>query len=302
MATLVIFNPISGAGRAHRLAVSLERAAVAAGIEIVLMPTQAEPPERWLRAPLADHDRLVVVGGDGAVRSAAAEAARADVPLVHLPAGNENLFAREFEMTPDPEEVLRRLRHGEIRRVDLASASADHGPPEVVVLMASVGFDADVVHDLAARRSGPVRHLSYALPAIRSFLRFAPAGFRLTVDDGDVVEMEPSIAMIANARQYARRLDPVARARIDDGRLDLLVLPCPGRRSLLGWMIKILRRRQLEDPRVEYREGRRFVLEFGAPVHWQVDGDPPHHSAAIRRLEVEIRPGALPVLVHPRTS
>ena len=88
---------------------------------------------------------------------------------------------------------------------------------------------------------------------------------------------------------------------MDDGRLDLLVLPCRGRLGLLRWMFTILRRRQLEDQRARYREGRRFRLDFDQPVRWQVDGDPPHHSKTIRRLEIEIESGALPVLVHPRT-
>ncbi|NCF39764.1 MAG: hypothetical protein GWP75_06555 [Planctomycetia bacterium] len=302
MSTLVIYNPISGAGRAHQLAVGLERAAGEAGLEVVLMPTRPEPPDSWLRTPLVSHDRLVVVGGDGAVRAAAAEAAHADVPLIHLPAGNENLFAREFEMTDDLDEVVRRLRTGVIRRIDLASVAADGGPAEMMVLMASVGFDADVVHDLASRRRGPVRHLSYLLPAIRSFLRFAPAGMQVTVDDGGIIDAGVAIMMVANARQYACRLDPAARARMDDGRLDLLVLPCRGRLGLLRWMLTLVRRRQLEDRRTMYLEGRRFRLEFDKPVHWQLDGDPPHHSALIRTLVVEIETGVLPVLEHPRTA
>lgn len=302
MSTLVIFNPISGAGRARQLAERLERAAAEAGLDAVLMPTRPEPPEHWLRAPLASHDRLVVVGGDGAVRAAAAEAAHADVPLIHLPAGNENLFAREFEMTDDVDEVVRRLRDGVVRRIDLASASADGGAAEVLVLMASVGFDADVVHDLASRRRGPVRHLSYLMPALRSFLRFAPATLRFKVDDGDVIEAGGAIAMVANSRQYACRLDPAARARMDDGRLDLVMFPCRGRLSLLGWLLTLLRRRQLEHRRTAYLEGRRFQLDFDKPVYWQLDGDPPHHSASIRTLVIEIEAGVLPVLVHPRTT
>ena len=302
MSTLVIYNPISGAGRARQLATALERAAAMADLELVLMPTRAEPPASWLRSPLRSHDRLVVVGGDGAVRAAAAEAAHADVPMIHLPAGNENLFAREFEMTNDVDEVVRRLRDGVVRRVDLASAAADGGPKEIMVLMASVGFDAEVVHDLASRRRGPVRHLSYLLPAIRSFLRFAPSSMRLAVDEGDVSETGAAIMMIANSRQYAGRLDPAARARMDDGRLDLLIMPCRGRFGLLRWVLTLLRRRQLDDPRTTYLEGRRFRLDFEKPVHWQVDGDPPHHSSLIRSLEIEIESGVLPVLVHPRTA
>ncbi|MFM7134381.1 MAG: diacylglycerol/lipid kinase family protein, partial [Planctomycetota bacterium] len=99
MAVVVLFNPISGAGRALATAQRLAHALEAEGREVGLVPTERRPGELWLRPRLSGAEALVVVGGDGAVRLSASEAARAGVPLWHAPTGTENLFARAFGMS-----------------------------------------------------------------------------------------------------------------------------------------------------------------------------------------------------------
>ena len=302
MSTLVIFNPISGAGSAKRLSAALSSVAAAQGVEIELMETSPGPPETWLREPLQGRGALVVIGGDGAVRSAAAEAAIAGIPLIHMPAGNENLFAREFGMTADPEEVVRRLRFGQVRHLDLARGLVEGSPDEVIVLMASIGFDADVVHDLASNRRGPANHLSYLLPAIRSLLRFKPPVVHAIVDGETVFGPGPAVVMVANSRQYAARLDPARRAEMDDGLLDLVVMPTRGRWDLVRWLVRLRRGRHLDHPKLGYRAGASIRIQLEHPSLWQVDGDPPHHSQAVKVISVEVVPNAFSVLEHPRTD
>ena len=66
MSTLVVFNPISGAGRGRTLGAEVAEAARRRGLEIELLPTSPGPASGWLRGPLADRDALVVVGGGAA--------------------------------------------------------------------------------------------------------------------------------------------------------------------------------------------------------------------------------------------
>ena len=207
MSILVTFNPISGAGRAERLASGLRDEARVAGLDLELRETSPGPAEDWLRPALAGREALVVVGGDGAIRRAAPEAARADVPLVHYPAGNENLFARDFGMTADP-AAWSPLRFGRRHRVDLVHVEMPDRSPEVVVLMASFGLDAEVVHDLDARRTGGVNNLSYVLPIARQLLAYEAPVISARVDGEVVAERVPGFGLIANSSQY-RPPDPV---------------------------------------------------------------------------------------------
>lgn len=302
MSILVIFNPISGAGRGRTLGAAVAEAARRRGLEVELLPTSPGPASGWLRGPLADRDALVVVGGDGAIRGAAPEAARAGVPIVHCPAGNENLFAREFGMTADPEAVARTLAEGEVRRVDLGWGHIDDRPVEPVVLMASFGFDAEVVHDLASVRTGPVNNLSYLPPMLRRMRAFDPPRITALVDGELVVDGVKGLALVGNSRQYAARVDPARRAVIDDGRLDLVVVPASGVGSMLWWLARTRFGAHLRDPRLVYEVGAVVELRLEPASVWQADGDPPHDPRPVESIRFEVDPGGLPVLQPPRTS
>lgn len=300
MSVLVIFNPISGAGRARAIADRVAAAGRRRGLEIDLLPTSPGfDTHRWLRGPLEGRDAVVVVGGDGAVRLVAPEAARADVPLLHCPAGNENLFAREFGMRAEPEFVAQTLAEGTVRRIDLVRAVVEGRDDETVVLMVSFGFDAEVVHDLTEVRTGAISNLSYLRPMFRQWRRLDPPRMTIEADGTIVASGVRGLAIVANSRQYAIRLDPARRARMDDGLLDLAVLPCKGRFSLFGWLIRTRLGRHLRDPRTIYVTARRVEFRIEEPTRWQVDGDPPHEPAGVRRIAFEVIPGALPVQMPP---
>jgi diacylglycerol kinase (ATP) len=302
MSVLVIFNPISGAGRARGLAEAAAEAARARGIEVELLPTSPGPAESWLREPIRGRTALVVVGGDGAVRFAAPEAARAEVPLVHCPAGNENLFAREFGMTSVASDVAETLALGRVRRIDLIRARVDGREDETVSLMASFGFDAEVVHDLASVRTGTVNNLSYVRPILRRMRAFDPPRITASVDGTPVLDGVPGMVVVANSRQYASRLDPARKALMDDGLIDLVVLPARSVSDLLGWMVRMRFGAHIRDPRLTYRTGRLVELRLDPSSVWQADGDPPRSSESTDRIRFEVQPGVLPVLEPPRTT
>jgi len=302
MSVLVIFNPISGAGRARGLAEAAAEAARGRGIDAELLPTSPGPADAWLRGPIRGREALVVVGGDGAVRFAAPEAARAEVPLVHCPAGNENLFAREFGMRSDAESVAETLANGRIRRIDLIRARIDGRDDETVALMASFGFDAEVVHDLASVRTGTVNNLSYLRPILRRMRAFDPPRITAAIDGETMATSVPGMVIVANARQYASRLDPARRAVIDDGLMDLVVLPANSVSDLMGWMVRMRFGAHLRDPRLVYRTGRRIELGLEPAGAWQADGDPPRTPSPTERIVFDVEPGVLPVLEPPRTA
>ena len=166
MTVAILFNPISGAGRAQIVAQTIAHGLSRLGFVTTLMPTQRGPSAQWLRPQLimvgADAiDILIVVGGDGAVRQAAFEAAHAKIPLWHAPGGTENLFAQSFGMTCDVDAIAHAMREQHTTTIDLASAN-----DEPFVIMASIGLDAEVVHQLASARMGAITHLSYARPIV----------------------------------------------------------------------------------------------------------------------------------------
>lgn len=291
---VLVANPISGRGRAGRVSARAAESLSAAGFEVTEVRTRLEPTEDWLDPEVEGRDVLVVVGGDGAVRLAAPSAMRTGVPIYHLPLGTENLFAREFGTDQRDDRLIEAIRHGRTEHVDAAEIDGD-----TFTLMASVGFDADVVHDLAARRRGAITHLSYAMPIARRALAWRAPTLDIRVDGERVAEAVRGTAIVANCRQYGGRLDPAADASMTDGQLDVVVLPARGPISMASWALSC---------RIRRVQGRRgFVRARGAEIEItvdpaatvQVDGDQrgtPGETTG--RFTCRVRPRALPVLVR----
>ncbi|MFZ9688900.1 MAG: diacylglycerol/lipid kinase family protein [Phycisphaerales bacterium] len=290
---LVIFNPISGGGKAAAASVGVERELERAGFEVRRLATEPGPSEQWLDEPLAGRDALVVMGGDGAVRTAAMSAARVGVPLCNLPFGTENLFARHFGMTRDTGALVRRLRGGAVRRVDLALANG-----EPFLAMCGIGLDAEVVHDLAGARTGAISKLSYAKPILRQVLRWRAPRLRVELDGSPWSLPGPGFLVIGNSPRYAAHIDPAAMAIDDDGMLDACFFPCRSAIGAAGWVLRCWIRRQSGARRFQHWRAHSIVVRgVDEPVHYQMDGDrprQPHDAVAVR---IEVRRQALPVLI-----
>ncbi|XHC26255.1 MAG: diacylglycerol/lipid kinase family protein [Phycisphaerales bacterium] len=245
MKLVIVFNPISGRGEGPRLAQVLQRelGTRGDGHEVVLFEVgpaavrrdlvpvlegQPEPGANSKRTHPADG--LIVIGGDGTVHSCAKPAAVTSTPLYHFPTGTENLFAREFGMDRDLRTVraaIDNLMQHELAgrpmpRIDLAECNG-----RSFLLMASVGVDANIVNRLCRKRTGRISHFSYAPHILAELIRPWSRPMTITVDGQTVVERRKGMAVVANSRQYAMRVDPaqrghdrrVARCRLLPGEL-----------------------------------------------------------------------------------
>src|SRR5688572_20757636 len=156
--TVLIFaNPIAGRGQGKSIA---ER------VGARLQRDGFEPRLVFDRCDLVPRDQLVAnaraciaIGGDGTVRGVARrlhELYGGDMPpLLVIPMGTANLLGRHLGTWWNDRDVPARasatIKAGNILHLDAARANN-----ELFLLMAGVGLDAKVVHELDRIRSGPI--------------------------------------------------------------------------------------------------------------------------------------------------
>lgn len=301
MEIALIFNPISGSGRAGREAPPLAESLRRRGFGVRLVETRAGASESWLAPALAGAGGAVVLGGDGAVRMVAAEAARAAVPIWHAPLGTENLFARAFGMDASHERIGRAFsevaQRGEAwtREIDLGAADG-----EPFAIMAGFGFDGQVVHDLARVRTGAITHLSYARPILRSLAGFRPVQLAWEID-GEREQLGRGTVFVGNLREYGARLDPTPDAVPDDGLLDATFLPAETVGGLAAWVPLLRLGLHVERLGIQFgarvRRGRRIELTSDSPQCLQLDGDAAGPVAGQRRVSLGLGPNRLRLAV-----
>lgn len=277
MRTVLLSNSRSGRGLAARTTAAVSEALHAAGHQVVRLAVGESHDQ--ITAALRDAGVLILAGGDGTVHRTALDAAKAGVPVYHLPCGNENLFAREFGMTRDPATLCRalespRIAHADIARADNLLTSRGGTGASAFLLMCGIGIDASIIRRLTALRTKAIGHLAYVEPVLREAV--SPCFPRLCVEaDGrNLVDGQRGMLIIANSRQYALRIDPAAEASMTDGLLDIVFFPCRTIAGAMRWML-LSRTRMAGSAKVLRAQAKDISIRSDDDAPYQLDGDAP---------------------------
>ena len=289
----LVANPISGSGRSLQACNELQAILVEAGHSVTLVHSSLEPVRSWLDPVLQESDLVLAAGGDGTVRMVAESACRTDTPLHQVPMGTGNLFARTLGMRADHDAIINAIDAWRVERLDAFDVGGTHGQ-----LMASCGFDAAVVSDLTAHRHGPISHWTFLPIMLRQLVRWRPVRTRVVADEQLLSEDHTGLCFVCNSLAYLRSsFDPGSDTSMQDGLLDVVLLPTRSRFGVLRWILKAMKGRHLEDARAIHVQARSIAMSFESPVLWELDGDSPPGEASIERLHVQITPKSLPVLM-----
>jgi undecaprenyl-diphosphatase len=156
---------------------------------------------------------LAVAGGDGTVNAGAAAALEHDVPLLVVPVGTLNHFARSLGLET-PGDAVAAFTHGSIAQVDVGWVD---GRP----FLNTASFGAYT--DLVERRRRLERRLgkwpALAVAAVQVVRRASPVPVTI---DGKARQVW--LAFLGNGRYLSHGVAPTWRRSLVDGRLDVRVL------------------------------------------------------------------------------
>lgn len=234
MSTAIIINP--KAGSAGDIDALREMLAALGEIEIELTCSPEHAQECAARALERGVRRIVAAGGDGTVNrvlNGLAEARGADglreVELGVLPLGTGNDFTHSIGMNLQLNEAIGALVAWQARPVDIVrlDALSEGGEPMMrLFLNASAGgFVKDVgeATDSALKRTA-LGSLSYALTAAASLDQIDHYDLCVTVD-GTELGHHAMAVMVANGRTIGGGIEIAPEAKLDDGLIDVLVIP-----------------------------------------------------------------------------
>jgi len=194
-------------------------------------------------------DVVLLFGGDGTIHRHLSQLVKLGVPVLIVPAGSGNDFARAlgFRSVRDSIAAWRKFCSGQgnVRGIDLGviSALADAGgapaPHESAhnaaagqhyfCSVAGVGLDAEVSRRANRLPRWLLGHGGYALTLAPTIFRFTPISMRiLTGDEGDEWSSRSNqptmVAAFANTSSYGGGMKIAPQAKVDDGLLDICVV------------------------------------------------------------------------------
>ena len=290
----VIINPISGpGGRADiaRRRVERARAAIARRrLEGEVVVTAHHGHAGELTRSFLTHGVSTVVawGGDGTVNEVASELAFRPETFAIIPSGSGNGLARELKIPFDPDRAFEVAFGGRDQLIDAGELDG-----RLFFNVAGIGLDARVAHRFAADglvRRGFMRYLTITASELLS----CQPGDHTVATDGESLRLRTLLIAIANARQYGNGALIAPQARVDDGKLDVVMVE---HRSPLMAVLQapwVFAGQIGRLPGVVMRTAVDIEITSALPVVYHVDGEPRVGGASIK---AHVRPHALRVRI-----
>lgn len=288
----IIVNPVSGQGRALKLARSVTELLRRQGCNVDLQPTGKEGDARILAQSSSAFAVLAATGGDGTVNEVLNGLPAVGAPaLAMLPSGTANVLAKELGLPRDPVQLAGMLRSGREVCWDLG---IEHLSGRKFLLFASAGYDAHVVRLFHEARTGPIQMWQYIYWGLKSIAGYSAPRITVTID-GTRITSEAAWVTISNVASYGGPLVFTPHARPDSQTFEIMIHHGRRRRDIvrLFWaaILRWLTRFDFPMRDVTFHQGRLIRLEStdGQPVAVQVDGDPGGHLPG----DFEIIPGGI---------
>lgn len=263
---------------------------VASGHEVEIHTTGGPGDATSIASRLPERaTAAIAVGGDGTVREVSEGLLGRETPLAILPTGTENLVARQFHFRRSPECLLGTLLNGTERRIDVGRVGS-----HIFLVVAGIGYDAEVVRRLSHRRRGPITYVDYCIPMWRTFWEHRFPDLKVSVDGLEVFSGN-GLVLVGNMPQYGMRLKILREAVLDDGQLDVCVFPCASRLKLLLHASRVACGQHLAWGDALYSRGREIEVSSRQAVPVELDGD----CGGQLPIRIEVLPQALSLLVPP---
>ncbi|HZO96057.1 MAG TPA: diacylglycerol kinase family protein [Gaiellaceae bacterium] len=291
-----LVNPASGNGATGRRWPRLRERARELGLAgEALVSERPGHLTELARAAAAEHELLVVVGGDGTLNEVVnGLAGRPDAEIAVLPAGTGQDFGRTYGIPTRFDDAIRVALEGETMTIDLGRASFG-GRERYFANVGSVGMSGAVALRANSMTKALGGRITFYYALAREFARWRNTEVTIAFEGGgrrgpmhDVV--------VANGQWHAGGMWVAPEASFDDGLFDVVVIGDVTKLDFLTTSPRLYRGGHVRHPRVEVLRSSWLSVEAAAPLPIELEGEP----VGTTPVRFEVVPAALRVRVPRR--
>lgn len=279
--TLVLANPGSRSGD-DRIDEALERLRVLGELTVV-RPDRPDQLPAAIREHAGQVNRVILAGGDGTVNLALDALMEAKLPVGLLPLGTANDLARSLDIPEDLEEAANIIVRGHSRRIDVARAN------DVSFINAiGMGLGPQMTREMDSETKSRFGVLAYLIGIARAFRRQRTFAARVEGDRGRAEGQFIQIT-VANGIHYGGGMTVADDAKLDDGKLDVLLVPRQSHWLLLANALRFKLGQTRNADNITHWRCHQLSIETDRELEVTADGE----FLTSTPVECEVIPGAL---------
>jgi diacylglycerol kinase (ATP) len=269
--TCIILNPSAGGIRDLDEVVALVGRLPGAEIRLTNKPGSAA---RFARTALRKGCELVIAaGGDGTlnevINGIGENLGDARVGLIPLGTGND--FARSIGVPTDLAAAIDLIRVGTTRAVDLVRVTSDE--LRYFVNVSAGGFSGLVDEKLTPEMKKTWGPLAYLRSAAAAWPELRAYRTTLAFDDDESLMLELYNVVVANGRYVAGGTLIAPEAVIDDGLLDVVLIPKRPAPELAVAMAQVALGTHLSSKTIVFRRAAKLTVNSKPGMWFNVDGE-----------------------------
>ena len=276
MRILVIYNPRAGNGRASKLFPQVASYCEHAGLTVDFKHTEhpGHAVELVSRTNLTGYDAVVASGGDGTLYEVLngyyLNKTEYKPPVGLIPNGTGNAFMKEMDLTKDDwRKAIDIIASNRVRMVDVCRYVSDNQQRYFINALGT-GFISEV-----AKLAIPFKWMgnaAYTVATLLKLLVLKSQKTELLIDD-ERLERESIFVELSNSRFTGTTFLIAPMARIDDGKLDIVLLHKISRFRLIRLFTSIYDGSHVSYPEVEYIQAQKVALKESRPCVLVPDGE-----------------------------
>ncbi len=289
----LIFNPVAGQGDPDQDLLTI-RTLLDPEIDLDIRLTTPEVDAGQLAREAIERGvhTIIASGGDGTLSATAEALVKTNIPLGVISRGTANAFASALGIPNTIEAACQTILGGTTRVVD---ADLCNGKP--MVLLAGIGFEAEVVESADRDSKNRLGMLAYILAGVKQLRELDIFDVKIETDDR-VITLSAAAVTIANAAPPTSILaQGPAGIIFDDGLLDLTVVAPVNRTAAIAASYHLLQTAIRGDAAarddIGYLRSKRLKVTTDPPQKVVLDGE----LLGTTPIDVECIPGGLTILV-----
>lgn len=241
------------------------------------------------------YDLLISLGGDGTsyeVLNGMMKSKKKPM-LSFIPSGSGNSFLRDFDIST-PEEAVQRIAEGKVHSLDMIKYQfAMNGGSETAyfINILGVGFVARVAA-MRLKYFRLFRSTGYSIGVLMQLVPLKRDKIKL-IADGKEYDLDNNFISISNSRFTGGKMMMAPSAKLDDGKMDIIMLNDAGRMELLKSFPKIFDGTHIDIDKVSAIQAKKAEIVVKEPMPILVDGE----VIGSAPLKAEVLKGALEVII-----
>lgn len=278
-------NPNAHKGKGMHYQTQIEAFAKTRHLNHSIVITSSIEQLQSIASKIQPEDVLVVIGGDGSIHHAINGLTKGCTFAV-IPFGTGNDFYRMINdnRPQDFNQAIEGILTGQRHCIDAGSYTID-GMTSLFINNISFGLDAYVNAYVCdhMKHSWFPKSFYYPIGAVIGTMRYSSYG--LTIKDHDDLPGKATLCYIGNGAYYGSGFHPTPWAKLDDGKLDLVVIDAIHKSKIIPLINKYRNGDYLDIPQAHVKTIESLSIAFDDAIIAHADGEP----FECQQIDIEIK-------------